>query len=233
MIDEENDFFAVSSYFSGLHVSRKCYGNGISVWNDTLGPNVRASVAVACRQRIAHDGIRFIYVWTVNDEDLQHDYINLGVDGIITDDVKQLAQVVAGVPGIRMATRSDNPFLPSNAAYLLTVQTENEYLSGPNQSQQGGEIFAQFTLVGESGSTSVDATLMFLGSGNLAPHFVILPSRELGLLKSIEVSLRTVSNALVWTLGSVTVESDRYAVSARADFHRVIAGNAPFVSNFN
>jgi glycerophosphoryl diester phosphodiesterase len=44
----------------------------------------------ACEFRAEMNRTRFIYVWSVQDGDLLREYIRIGVDGIVTDDVAKL-----------------------------------------------------------------------------------------------------------------------------------------------
>jgi hypothetical protein len=113
MIDEENGPVAVCEALEAAGVPNPCFGNGISVLNSILGPHVKPSMQQACQFRAATGRLRFIYVWTVEDDDLQRDYIRMGVDGIITNHAASLLAVTQESefqPLVRLATRSDNPF---------------------------------------------------------------------------------------------------------------------------
>jgi hypothetical protein len=99
MVDAENDPIGVSNMFVQRHITHQGFGNGISVLNSILGPNVRPSMERACELRAEANRPRFIYVWTVNAHDLEREYIRIGVDGIICDDVAKLRGIV-DEPGI-------------------------------------------------------------------------------------------------------------------------------------
>src|ERR1051326_4521379 len=117
MIDQENDPIAVSDFFSGAGIANQSFGNGISVANSVLGPNVRPSIEKACWFRATTNHLRFIYGWTVNDADLMREYIHIGLDGIITDQPAGLRAILKEAefaPLVRLATRADLTFQPAN-----------------------------------------------------------------------------------------------------------------------
>jgi hypothetical protein len=225
MVDSENDPDAVSSLFTKLLVTQQCYGNGISVLSGILGPNVRPSMERACAQRAADGDPKFIYVWTVNDDGLQREYVRIGVDGIISDDVAGLRRVVDEqefAAKVRLATRADNPFAPPNAAYALTVHTGDMWMGGTDAN-------VTFTLTGSHGSANV--TVDTSRPGRMEQNqttFVTLQSGDLGKLQSISVQRDDRGNGPDWYLDTIGVESFRYGVSTRADFNRWIDSTAPF-----
>jgi hypothetical protein len=223
MVDEENDPDAVSSLFTKLFITQQCYANGISILHGTLGPHVRPSIERACARRATDGDPKFIYVWTVNDDELQRDYIRIGVDGIISDDLAMLRRVVAEPEFqtvIRLATRADNPFMPLNAAYGLTIHTGDVLLAGTNAN-------VAFTLTGSQGSATVNLDANRPMEQN-ETTFVTLQSPDLGKLESISVQRDDNGIAPDWFLDTIEVKSFRYGVSARADFNRWIDSTAPF-----
>src|SRR5436309_16067354 len=79
---------------------------------------------------MATNRIRFIYVWTVEDSSVMEDYIRIGVNGMISD----YPSVLAGILNkpeirslVRLAKRTDNPFVPYNFAYGLVVYTRPSF----------------------------------------------------------------------------------------------------------
>ena len=225
MIDEENDPIAVSNFFTAAGVTNQCFGNGISVLNSILGPNVRPSMERACEFRAASNRTRFIYVWTVNDDDLQREYIRIGVDGIITDDVAQLAGIVKEsefTSLIRRATRLDDPLIPANFAYGLQVHTGDKWMGGTDAN-------VTFTLTGANGSSSktVNTKLTRRMERN-DWNYVTLPSVDLGALLSLTVQRDNQGNAPDWFLDRVIVESYRYGTTKQAFFNRWIDDTTPF-----
>jgi hypothetical protein len=223
MIDQENDAAAVSSFFSNAGVFHQCFGNGISVLNDVLGPNVRPSVEYACARRAMNEDLKFVYAWTVNDHDLQQEYIRIGVDGLITDSVDQLAEMVPRFPGtVRLATRDDNPFQPANAAYALTVKTADVGMAGTDAN-------VTFTLNGAQGSAGarVDTRLIRRMERN-ETNYVTIQSPDLGDLQSVTVQQDDSGNAPDWNLAWVRVQSYRYAVDGvGAQFNKWIDDTSP------
>jgi glycerophosphoryl diester phosphodiesterase len=225
MIDEENDPIAVSNFFTTNGVEDQCFGNGISFLNEILGPNVRPSMERACEFRAESNRTRFIYVWTVQDDDLLCEYIRIGVDGIITDDVAKLRGICNESQFrsvIRLATRNDNPFKPANLAYGLTIHTGDIFMAGTDAN-------VIFTLAGEAGSASVTVDTSRPGRMERNDwNFVTLQSLNLGALQSITVQRDNQGNAPDWFLDRILVASFRFGVSKRAEFNRWIDSTSPF-----
>ncbi len=226
MIDEENDPVAVSDYFTNLGIANHSFGNGISVLNDILGPNVRPSLERGCEFRAEGGRPKFIYAWTVNDAELSREYMRIGVDGLISDDIAQLSGIVkepAFKNQLRLATRADNPMTPENAAYGLTVYTGNVGSGGTDAN-------VTFTLTGLKGSSSVTVNTELVGreeSGDT--NFITLPSIDLGDLQSITVQRDNSGNGPDWYLDQITVKSQRFGVSKVAVHNGWIDKTTPFV----
>src|SRR5262245_5966179 len=91
MIDEENDPLAVSNSLG--QADHQCFGNGIAFWNNILGPNIRPSLEHACKLRASDNRLKFIYTWAVNNDEHQREYIRIGLDGIITDEIAELIAI--------------------------------------------------------------------------------------------------------------------------------------------
>ncbi|HKV24493.1 MAG TPA: PLAT/LH2 domain-containing protein [Candidatus Acidoferrum sp.] len=225
MIDEENDPVQVSDFFSSKGVRHQGFGNGISFLNVLLGPHVRPSMERACEYRAATANLRFIYVWTVNAQNLEREYIRIGVDGIITDSPQKLRGILMESEFqklVRLATRQDDPYRPAACAYGLEVQTGN-------LSHAGTDAKITFTLTGSQGSASVtvDSSLpKRMETGDL--NFVTLQTSDLGSLQSITVQRDNSGNAPDWFLDHISVKSARFGASARAAFNRWIDSTAPF-----
>jgi glycerophosphoryl diester phosphodiesterase len=225
MIDEENDPIAVSNFFTIAGVQNQCYGNGISVFNSILGPHVRPSMERACEFRAEMNRTRFIYVWTVNDDDLMFEYIRIGIDGIITDDVGKLNNIAhdpqfASI--IRLANRNDDPFRPSNFTYGLTIHTGDVWMGGTDAN-------VTFTLTGLAGTASkqVDTSLHGRMERN-DWNYVTMQSPDLGALQSITVQRDNDGNGPDWYLDRIKVHSFRFGVSKEAVFNRWIDNTGPF-----
>ena len=225
MVDAENDPVAVSSMFLQRGVSHHGFGNGVSILNSLLGPNVRPSMERACALRAEANRPRFIYVWTVNSHDLEREYIRIGVDGIISDDVRKLRSIVDQPEMkklVRLAARDDDPFDPPNMAYGLSILTGDVGLAGTDAS-------VTFTLIGEKGASSVSVdTAMARRMERKMWNFVTLPSDDLGPLTSITVQRDDRGLAPRWFLEQILVRSARYQVRKKATFQRWIDSTAPF-----
>ncbi len=211
MIDAVDDPDGVEAFFAGLGVARSCYGNGTSFPLSDEGAMVyRTPIERACWMRVAGGRPRFIYAWTVNDSDDQRLYLHVGVNGIISDPrgIRRLVDVLAD-PAVgarcRLARRSDNPFLPANASYGLTVRTSDIAMAGT-------DARVTFTVAGAHGSssTTVDTNFNRRMEKGLT-NFVTLPSPDLGELHSVTVMRDNSGNAPDWHLTSITVESLRYS----------------------
>jgi len=218
MIDEEDEAGPIEKYFTEtLGLRPQGYGNGSSVFSD-MATDLRTGVQNACWIRAQRGGFNFVYSWVVNASDNQLEWLKIGVDGMVTDDCNQLFNLVkTGITPTRMATRSDNPFMPSNAAYGLKVKT------GAN----GTDSDIKFTLHGEHGSASIvynsgHSDRMELGQTN----YIVLPSRDLGELTSISVQSDQSGIFSDWWLDTIQVESYRYGVNKSATFNRLIDSTA-------
>lgn len=220
MIDEENDPGQVAQYFIDLGVTHQGFGNGISIAScGLLGPNVRPSMEQACATRAAHGWPRFIYVWTINCPELEREYIDIGVDGMITDDVAEVCAIVQSpeyATVVRMAKREDNPFEPANFAYALIVKTADRYLAGTDS-------FITFTLTGSLGS--VEKTLnaeLIKRMERDGENFVTLQTPDLGVLQTITVSHDDRGNGPDWYLDWIEIVSARYGVNVHVVFDQWI-----------
>jgi hypothetical protein len=223
MVDEENDPIAVSNAFQKLNVANQSYGNGISFLNSILGPSVRPSMELACEFHAATNRLPFIYVWSVNDDDLMREYIRIGVDGMITGDIEKLRGVMNEEESrhlVRFATRADNPFAQGNFAYGLTIQTGDVFRGGTSSN-------ITFKLTGLVGSASITVDASRPGRmGRGDTNYVTLQSDDLGDLQSITVSHDDEGDGPDWYLDRITVQSHRYGLVKRAEFGRWIDDTA-------
>lgn len=228
VIDEEDDPVAVSAYFQKYKVINQCYGNGISIpLMPATGPNIRPSIERACALRAATGVPKFIYAWTVNDKDLQHEFIQIGVDGIFTDDMQELVQRIREPqyqPTIRMANRMDNPFSPSNSAYSISIHTADHFRAGTDAN-------ISFTLTGSRGISqiTVDTSFRFRMERD-SWNYATLQSSNLGDLISVTVQRDNAGNAPDWFLDKIVVESEKYKVKKTAVFNMNIGSTAAFTN---
>jgi hypothetical protein len=225
MIDAEDDPAEVAMYFRNRGIAHACYGNGISAFNGILGPRYRETIEHACLLKAAQFEPRFVYAWTVNDDDEIHEYLRIGVDGLISDDVRKLRSIAlspefAGV--YRLAQRSDNPLAEDAYAYGLIVDTADVHHAGTDAD-------VTFTLHGATGSASktVNTRLINRMERN-ERNFVTMPSRHLGALSAVTVQRDNQGNAPDWMLRRILVRSHRYGVASSAEFNCWIDSTAPF-----
>lgn len=215
MIDQENDPVRVATFFTDAGVERQCYGNGISFLNSLLGPNVRPSLERACELRAATSAPRFAYAWTVDEPGLMREYLRIGVDGIITNNVARL-RAVAAEPEfqstIRLATRADDPLAGPRAAYGLIVHTGDKWMAGTD-----AEV--TFTLTGAAGASSITVDTRWRARMERNTwNYVTLESGDLGPLRTITAQRDDQGNAPGWYLDRIVVESVCYGVSLGAGF---------------
>ena len=215
MIDQENDPVRIAGFFTNAGVERHCYGNGISFLNSILGPNVRPSLERACELRAAAGAPRFTYAWTVDDARLMREYIRIGVDGIITNNVARLRSISAEPAfqsTIRLATRAEDPFVGPRAAYGLIVHTGDKSMAGT-------DARVTFTLTGATSAAGVTVDTHWRARMERnAWNYITLESPDLGPLRTITVQRDDQGNAPDWYLDRIVVESARYGVSLGADF---------------
>jgi glycerophosphoryl diester phosphodiesterase len=230
MIDEHKDPVEIAAYFSERGISNQCYGNGISIPPIALtGPNVMPSMERACALRAATGAPTFICPWTINQKKLGEEMIRTGVDGMICDDTDALLEIIHRPEYkqfIRLAIRNDNPFLPSNAAYSLTVYTADRPMAGTDAQ-------VTFTLEGSNGSaqTTHDTSYRARMERNHV-NYLILQAPDLGDLISISIQRDDSGNAADWWLDNIEVQSARYRQQKTAVFNCEIKSASPVSSFF-
>ncbi len=228
MLDEENDPVAVSNLFQQLGVVNQTFGNGAPrLGKPDEGPNVRPSMEQACALRAAQGRLKFIYVWTVNNEPLKQELIRIGVDGIISDSIIRLRdrmQEPEFQNVIRLANRVDNPLRPANFAYSLAVHTAD-------RDGAGTDANVTFIVVGTKGSASktVDTAFDFRMERNQW-NFVTLASQDLGDLLSVTVQQDGEGSRPDWFLDKIEVQSARFGVLKTATFNQNIDSASPFTA---
>jgi PLAT/LH2 domain len=218
MIDSDHDIDGVAAFFLNRKVARFGYGNGTAVPLVDEGMMVyRTPIEKACWMRAVRGAPGFVEAWTVNSVHNLELYLRLGVNAIICDPegiarVRDLLQHGELGKRYRLAERSDDPMVPDNFAYGLTIVTTDRRLAGTDAS-------ITFTLRGDHGSasTTVDASLhRRLESGST--QYVVLYSADLGTLRSITVQSDRSHLAPDWHLHAIVVESSRYGGKKTAGF---------------
>jgi hypothetical protein len=228
MIDAQDNPDDVAAFFKDLGVTRFCYGNGTSFPLSDEGAMVyRTPIEQACWMRVVRGGPRFVYAWTVNDVSDQQLYLRIGVDGIIADlgSIAHFDTILRDpefAARYRLARRSDNPFLPANAAYGLTVRTSDISMAGTDAN-------VTFTVTGANGSSSTTVDTGYNGRMERdSVNFVVLASPDLGELHSMTVQRDDSGNAPDWHLASIVVESLRYRSQKTASFDCWIENTSQF-----
>lgn len=206
-IDEENDVRRVANTLVNLGAKRFCYGNGIDT--PFIGPSVNPSVTEAVFQKAAGKSFALVYVWTIASRDSMRHYLDLGVDGIIVNDVAALRQVMSErhfSDRVRMATRSDDPFGPSQVpTFLLTVKTGTVTWAGTDAN-------VTFTLRGQRGDLhyKLDAGRNGLLENGKSNGFV-MQGKDVGEIRELVVEIDSSGNAPAWFLDRAEVRSSLLA----------------------
>jgi hypothetical protein len=224
MIDEEDNAGDVVRFF----VDDKHYSGNIGFGDGTAGGGGSLARAIdgAAGIRAATGLPRAVtYVYTIERRSTMTAFIDAGVDGIIPDVfppsgkaepglVELLRSVVDGRSDLFVATRKDNPFLPLNEAYALQIRTsDDESLGG-----EGTDANLTFTLAGSLGVASVTVNTGFIVPPLLDSHrmeaghtdWVTIPSKNLGVLKSVTISNDGSGHGADWKLQDLTVFSARW-----------------------
>jgi hypothetical protein len=199
MVDSEDDAGAVANYF----IDRGYFGNiGYGDGTEFVGPHLVTAIDGAVWLRATRGFPRSVtYVYTINLEDSMRTFIDAGVDGIITDELLTLTHIVHGRSDIRLATRQDNPFQPLPEAYGLMIRTGDD----------GTDANITFTLEGSLGSSKITVNTAPTGRmGKGDTNFVTIPSKNLGVLKSITVENDGSGDRPNWLLQDITVQSARW-----------------------
>jgi hypothetical protein len=213
MIDEEKDPSDIELFFQNMGVANNCYGNGIFVAG--VRHSVRSSIEQGAARKAMTGKLKFVYAWTIANQGSMREMINAGADGLIINDVQALVEVInepAFASEIRVAQRSDNPYVLSQPAYGLQINTSS-------RADAGTDANITFTLAGTKGSAShtIDADLIrrFERSG---VNFIAMLGKDLGTPTSISVWRDNAGNAPDWFLDSITVGSRDHPGQLTAHF---------------
>jgi hypothetical protein len=110
-VDEEDDPQQVRERLLRAGVTRGGYGNGIdSSLPHFAGGSMEEAVRRAVELRDSEGAFALVYRWTLNTKASMRTYLDLGVDGIMTDDLDDLLEVLEEGPyrgAFRLARRGD------------------------------------------------------------------------------------------------------------------------------
>jgi Glycerophosphoryl diester phosphodiesterase family len=128
-IDESDYPLKVQHFFEGLDIGRSCYGNGITAaLPEEFGGPIRESVRKAVLLKLRRHIIKFVYIWTIDLKSSMRGYLDLGVDGIMTNHADGLSEVLREKKyrsAFRLATQSDTPFAgEALPRYLINVRSK-------------------------------------------------------------------------------------------------------------
>lgn len=128
-IDEYDNPLKVQNFFEGIRIERCCYGNGISAaLPEEFGSPIRESLKKAVLLKMRRQVIKFVYIWTIDLKSSMCEYLDLGVDGIMTNHTSGLKEVLQEKKyrfRFRLATRSDTPLAGETLPrYLVNTQSK-------------------------------------------------------------------------------------------------------------
>lgn len=233
MMDDDNDPDGVVAFFNGQGVAHSCYGNGTSFpFSDEGAMVYRTPIERACWLRVTHLKPRFVNAWTVNSIDNLRLYLHIGVNGMISDmrgvrRAVSLLKTSEYAARFRLAKRSDNPFLPANAFYGLTIRTSDVRFAGTDAN-------VTITVNGANGATATTINTNYNRRMERdMTNFFILPSADLGELQSVTVRRDNKRFGPDWHLSSIVVESPRYKTHKTASFNCWIDNTSPFTRPLN
>jgi hypothetical protein len=109
-VDEEDDPLQVRERLRGAGVVRGAYGNGIdSSLPHFAGGAMEEAVRRAVELRDQEQGFSLVYRWTLNTQASMRTYLDLAVDGIMTDHLGDLLELLQGPyrEVFRLARRGD------------------------------------------------------------------------------------------------------------------------------
>jgi glycerophosphoryl diester phosphodiesterase len=127
---DENDYpLKVQHFFEGIDIVRSCYGNGITAaLPEGFGGPIRESLKKAVLLKLRRQIIKFVYIWTINLKSSMREYLDLGVDGIMTNHTSGLKEVMQEKKyqsTFRLATQNDAPFAgEALPRYLINVRSK-------------------------------------------------------------------------------------------------------------
>jgi hypothetical protein len=211
MIDEDDDPEAVAKALA--RARNPCFGDGITTF--LPGPDVRPAMEHAAAIQARDGSIKFTYSWTFTQVTSLAEQLDLGVDGIITDNVPGLATLVRERPTtVRLATAADNPFANDLPGYALAVRTSADASSG-------GSL--ELTLHGDRGSAAKLVSASPSGRFEAGrTTFVTLRGEDVGEPRSI--SARAVGAP--FALESVELLTPSRSSAPVARFETVVAPDA-------
>lgn len=217
-IDEDGDPGRVQTYFESKKVPRYGYANGVFVGG--VKPSVFHSISQGLGKKVADDSFKLVYTWTLGAQSSMRDYLDLGVDGILVDDVEALVDVLTELPyrnTLLLAGREHNPFTaPRMPTYLLEVETGTA-------SHAGTDANLTFELTGDNGSLSTTINASYIKMfENGDENYVVLSGADLGDLTSLRVSRDNAGNAPDWHLKGVRVTSPLLGAPVRFEFDQLI-----------
>jgi hypothetical protein len=223
-VDEEDNAGVIVSYFLNekSYDGNVAYGDGTALGGGSLARAIDGAVGI----RAATGYPRTVtYVYTIENVKTMNAFIDAGVDGIIPDRfpppkrldqryVERLKSVVDGRSDIFFADRNTNPFRPLNEAYALKVKTSDDEFWG----REGTDANLTFTLEGTLGTASVTANAGYIIPLLLDSHrmeagqtdWVTIPSKDLGMLKSITIHNDGTGHGPDWKLQDITAYSARW-----------------------
>lgn len=173
--------------------------------------------------------LKFVYEWPTNDQSRWVQFIQIGLDGMITDDPGGLyreVQTESLFTPIRMATREGNPFKQSNSQYVIICRTGDIRMGGTDSN-------VTFTINGSQGTASRQInTFLNWRMETGETNFVTFHSPDLGEVSSVTIVKDNAGNGSDWFLDWIGVHSARYGVHKTATYANWIEDGPHYQINF-
>ncbi|XP_003741804.2 sphingomyelin phosphodiesterase D [Galendromus occidentalis] len=106
-VSENPDFSVVGKMFRDLNVTSAWQGDGVTNWFEPFRGFSRVRDAVELRDQ-GNVYIKKVYRWTVDYKGHIRQLIDLGIDGVMTNNPSRAYQVVRDLKEIRLAGKKDN-----------------------------------------------------------------------------------------------------------------------------
>jgi hypothetical protein len=218
-VDESNDVQAVQDYFKEQKLSHYCYANG--AFTPEAGREVHRALKEAIGATVEGDSFRLVHVWNLTSKAAMREHIDMGVDGVFVDNIKDLDSVLNEPRYLETVYRPDRTYKPFGGdaripSYVLEVKTAEETRAGTN-----ANLTFELTGTDVSLTTTIDSSAKGLfESGDT--NFVVLTGQHLGKIVSLTVSRDDSKKAPGWFLDNISLVGPDISEPLRFEFNQFI-----------
>lgn len=223
-IDGENDIDGIDSYFKSYDQKNYFFADGIT--SLLPGPNVFHSISSALAKKATGNSFKLVYAWTINKEIGMKNYIDLGVDGLLTDDITELSNLLKTnyKDTHELAKMGDNTFATiPDPAYILTVKTSDIIEAGTNS-------IININIIGSNGSLNKKVSGSYKGMFERGDVNHIVINGDVGQISSITVKLDDPKIKYKWHLSTINIKSNITNESMDFVFNQWIDENGVTIS---